>query len=161
MRPISESTARIADKNFSRKYIAIGRIIKQWSDIMGKDFANKAHPLKINYRKSGKTKKATATLDIATNSSYATILPYQKGIILERINRLFGDNWISDIRFVVSDITEPTPNLNKKAVLPLTNNEKNYLSNTLNQINDPELKKRLENLGKAILTDLKTTKERQ
>ena len=155
MRPLSESTARIASKNFSRKYIALGRILKQWSDIMGSEFADKAQPLKINYRKATKNKKATATLDIATSSSYATILPYQKGVIMERINRLFGDNWITDIRFVASEISE-TPLLKKKIVSPLTKGEKSYLSETLNQIDDPEFKEKLESLGKALLTDIKS-----
>ncbi len=154
MRPLSESTARIAAKNFSRKYITLGRVIEQWSDIMGGEFAGKAQPLKINYRKGDKNKKATATLDIATSSSYATILPYQKGVILERINRLFGDNWITDIRFIASEISE-TPLLKKKITSPLTRDEKNYLSETLNQIDDPEFKEKLESLGQALLTDLK------
>ncbi len=156
MRPLSESTARIASKNFSRKYIALGRVTKQWVEIMGVEFADKAQPLKINYRKAIRGKKATATLDIATSSSYATILPYQKGVILERINRLFGDNWITDIRFIASEISE-TPLLKKKVPLPLTRDEKTYLSDTLDQIDDPEFREKLESLGKALLADIKTT----
>ncbi len=157
MRPLSESTARIASKNFSRKYIALGRISKQWVDVMGVEFADKAQPLKINYRKATKNKSATATLDIATSSSYATILPYQKGVILERINRLFGDNWITDIRFIASEISE-TPLLKKKIITPLTRAEKTYLSDTLNQVDDPEFREKLESLGKALLTDIKQMK---
>ncbi len=152
MRPLSESTARVASKNFSRKYIALGRIIKQWTDVMGEEFAGIAQPIKINYRKAPKGKKATATLDIATTSSYATILPYQKGIILERINKLFGDGWITDIRFVVGNITDP-PIIKKKIISPLTHGEKKYLSGVLDQVDDAEFKEKLESLGKAILRE--------
>ncbi len=154
MRPLSESTSRVAAKNFSRKYIALGRLVKQWSEVMGNDFADKAQPLKINYRKKGKDGKPHATLDIATSASNATVLNYQKGVILERINSIFGDDWIKDIRFVVSEITDTEPVI-KKRKAPLTGTEKKYLSGVLEQIEDPDIKEKLESLGKAILTDKK------
>ncbi len=121
---------------------------------MGSEFADKAQPIKLNYRKGVKGQKATATLDIATTSSYATTLPYQKGLILERINRIFGDKWITDIKFVPSEIIE-APITRKKAPPPLTGTEKNYLSTVLDDIEDPEIKERLERLGKAIITERK------
>ncbi|MGH1376854.1 MAG: DUF721 domain-containing protein [Alphaproteobacteria bacterium] len=154
MRPLSESTSRIASKSFSRKYISLGRIINQWSEIMGQEFSDKAQPVKINYRKKTRNKEQSATLDIATTSSYATILPYQKGVILERLNRLFGDNWITDIRFVASSLEE-TPKQQKKIISPLTQGEKKYLSSVLDEIDDPDLNAKLESLGKAIITDTK------
>ena len=152
MRPLSETTARIAKNNFSRKYIALGRVINQWNEIMGEEFANIAQPIKLNYRRSPRGEKATATLDIATTSSYATILPYQKGLILERINKLFGDKWITDIRFVAGNIIEPQIKA-KKAPPPLTQSEKTYLSDILDQVDDTQFKEKLKSLGKAILRD--------
>ena len=154
MRPVSEATSRIAAKNFSKKYIALGRLVNQWNDIMGNDFADKAQPLKIHYRKKGKENKPYALLDIATSASNATILNYQKGLILERINSLFGDDWIKDIRFVVSEVSESEKNV-KKIKPPLTEDEKKYLSGVLDQIEDPDIKEKLESLGKAMLTDKK------
>ncbi len=152
MRPLSESTARIAKNNFSRKYIALGRVLSQWNEIMGEEFASIAQPMKLNYRKSPRGEKATATLDIATTSSYATILPYQKGLILERINKLFGDKWITDIRFVAGNLTD-SPIKRKKIASPLTQNEKTYLSDVLDQVDDKEFKEKLESLGRAMLRD--------
>lgn len=154
MRPVSEATSRVASKNFSRKYIALGRLVNQWSEIMGDEFADKAQPIKLRYRKGTKKTNSTATLDIATTSSYATILPYQKGLILERINRIFGDSWISDIRFVASELAEEhiARPIRPK---PISNGEKNYLSSLLDEIDDPEFKEKLESLGKAIITDAK------
>ncbi len=121
---------------------------------MGQEFSDKAQPVKINYRKKTRNKEQSATLDIATTSSYATILPYQKGVILERLNRLFGDNWITDIRFVASSLEE-TPKQQKKIISPLTQGEKKYLSSVLDEIDDPDLNAKLESLGKAIITDTK------
>lgn len=121
---------------------------------MGQEFADKAVPIKINYRKKTRNKEQSATLDIATTSSYATILPYQKGVILERLNRLFGDNWITDIRFVAGNFEE-APKEKKKIISPLTQSEKKYLSSVLDEIDDPDLNAKLESLGKAIITDAK------
>ncbi len=121
---------------------------------MGKEFSDKAVPVKINYRKKTRNKEQSATLDIATTSSYATILPYQKGVILERLNRLFGDNWITDIRFIAGNFEE-APKEKKKIISPLTQSEKKYLSGVLDKIDDPDLNAKLESLGKAIITDAK------
>ncbi len=155
MRPLFEATSRIASKTFSRKYIALGRLVSQWSEIMGDQFAGLAQPVKLNYRKKGKSKKDNyVTLDIATSAANATLLNYQKGVILERINSLFGNNWIKDIRFVASEIAD-TPLEPKKYTPPLTADEKKYLSETLDQIEDPDIKEKLESLGKSIIMDRK------
>ncbi len=154
MRPLSEATARVASKNFSRKYIALGRLVKQWPEIMGDEFADKTQPIKLNYRKGTKDRKSTATLDVATSSSYATILPYQKGVILERINNVFGDSWITDIRFLASEVYE-TASIPHKRPAPMSIQDKKYLSGLLDEIDDPEFKERLESLGKAVIADLK------
>jgi hypothetical protein len=157
MRPISEAASRIAGKSFSRKYIALGRIVSHWNEIVGEDLALKAQPVKIRYQKNDKIpgKKPEAALDIAVSSAEATLLHYQKDLILERINQIFGERWISAIRFV----TMPANTVIKKArkaKSPLTDGQKNTLSGMLAGITDPEVKARLEELGKEIVTDTKS-----
>ncbi len=152
MRPLSEASARVANKNFSKKYIALGRIINQWEEIMGKEFSSLAQPVKIQYRKGGKNKKPSATLNVATSDSNATVLVYRKGLILERINAVFGDNWITEIKFVPSTLQEKSKKP-KKRPKPLSAQEQKYLRDALDDITDPEFKEKLENFGKAFLTD--------
>lgn len=154
MRPISESTARITSKSFSRKFISLGRILGQWEEIVGSDFASKAQPIKLNYRKNKKTDKPLASLDIATTSAYSVSLHYQKNLILERINRIFGSDWISDIRFVTVP-TEMDSLKPRKVPPPLTLEEKKYLSDMLASVQDEDIRKKLESLGHAILTEAK------
>lgn len=149
MRPVSEPVSRISGKTFSRKYIALGRILSEWERIVGPEFSYKAIPLKLNYRKNGKNGKSLASLEIGTSEAQATALHYQKDLILERINRVFGDNWIGDIRFV------PLPGTGVKTSgkpkRPLTEDEKKFLSGMLEALEDQELKARLEVLGREIL----------
>ncbi len=152
MRPLSEAAARIAGKSFERKYIALGRIVNSWNDIVGAKLADKAQPVRIVYRKKDKQKSPDALLEIAASSADATLLHYQKDLILERINQIFGERWITAIRFV-NVAANTGPFRRKKAQKPLTNPEKKHLSDMLQEIADEEVKKRLESLGQAILTE--------
>ncbi len=154
MRPISEATARVTGQSFSRKYISLGRVVSAWREIVGEKLATKAQPIKINYRKREKSGNPVVILDIAASSADATLLHYQKDLILERINRIFGDNWVTAIRFVAAAVNKPSEKP-KKTRNPLTEDEKNHLSGMLESCPDPDLKTRLETLGQAIYTEQK------
>lgn len=159
MRPLSEATTSVTNAIFGRKYVALGRIVSQWSEIVGADLSSKAQPVAIKYRnykdKSGKVeKKPDAVLEIATTSAHATRLHYQKDLILERINQIFGERWITAIRFVntPSNTAErPKP----RKVKNLTPEEQNYIRETLDYITDIEVRNRLENFGTALMLDKK------
>jgi len=155
MRLLSEATARVSAKICERKYIALGRIVKHWREIVGENLADKAQPVKIYYRKRPKGQPPETRLDIAVSSAHATALHYQKGLILERINQLFGEQWIATIRFVNTPIvtTDIKP---KKIPTPLTQSEKNHLSTMLKPIEDAEMLASLSSLGEALLKDQRT-----
>ncbi len=160
MRPLSESTARVAGKNFERKYIALGRIVKHWPDIVGASLADKTQPVKVHYRKKAQNGKAAkgkpeASLDIAATSADATMLHYQKDLILERINQIFGERWISAIRFVTVPVNTDSP-FRKRRPVPLTPAEKNTLSGILCSVEDEAIHHTLQNLGAAIMAEEKT-----
>jgi len=155
MRPLSESTARVSGKCFERKYISLGRIVKHWHDIVGGRLADKAAPVKLNYRKGAKGKKPTTSLDIAVDSSNATALHYQKDLILERINQLFGEEWITGIRFVHIPVNHNAISV-KKQPTPLSSHEKKLLSEEVSRITDSEMQNRLLSLGEAIAVKSKS-----
>lgn len=151
MRQLSESTTRVTSRNFSRKFVAIGRIVKSWDDIIGKKFATKAVPNRILYRKpSGKRKKPEAILEIAASSADATLLHYQQDLILERMRHLFGEEWITGIKFKATTLVS-APGPKKKAPRPLTAVQKNHLSDVLDGVTDTELQEKLSALGAGIL----------
>lgn len=152
---ISDSVPRVTDRTFKRKYIALGRIVTHWKDIMGDKMADYAQPLKIHYRKpKRKGDKAQSTLEIACSSSHASLLIMQKGVLLEKINHIFGEQWITDIKFVHAPANAPQKV--KPAKKPLTEDEKISLSHMLKGVEDPEIKKRLEAMGSALFQDLKS-----
>lgn len=155
LRLLSESIPGVTGKVFSRKYIMLGRLVTRWQDIVGPDLACKTQPVKIRYIKSRKKDvKATASLDIGCSSADATLLHYQKDLILERINQIFGDRWITAIRFV--PVAANAPDGGWKRPLPpkpLTTEQKELLSSVLENVKDPDLMAKLKSLGSAILQD--------
>lgn len=147
---------KVTDKTFKRKYIALGRIVTQWREIIGEKMADHAQPLKIHYRKAKrKGDRPSATLDIAASSAQASVLIMQKGLLLEKINHIFGEPLVTDIRFVHRTTEQSNTKLTKKTIQPLTQDEKNSLSNMLDAVEDDELKSRLSSMGEALLKDNK------
>ena len=155
MRSLSEVTARITGQSFSRKYIALGRIVNNWAEIVGEELALKAQPVKIRYnRKHKRITKPEAVLDIAVTGADATVLHYQKDLIIERINQIFGERWITAVRFVTMPVSQASAKA-RKSKIPLTEAEKNSLSHLLEEVTDEEIRTRLQNLGQAIIAEEK------
>lgn len=157
MRPLSESAARVAGRSFQKKHIALGRILTSWAEIVGRDLALKAQPLRIQYRKYEKRKEPSATLEIAVSGADATLLHYQADLILERMAQIFGERWITAIRFIpITAVAAPqarrSGNVYNGHKNPLTAQQKNTLSDMLSQISDTEIQDKLNHLGQAILT---------
>lgn len=154
LKPLSDTVPKVTAKTFQRKFVQLGRIVEHWEDIVGPDMAAKAQPLKIHYRKKkGQKKKVEATLEIAASSADASIFIYQKDIIKMKINQIFGDEWITDIKFkhITPDVKKaPSP---KKRKTKLSANEEKNLSEMLENIDDPDIKSRLQSLGEALLKD--------
>jgi hypothetical protein len=152
MRLLSEATSRVASENFSRKFVSLGRIVKSWDEIMGAKFAQKALPKRIVYRKpTGKRENPDAILEIVANPADATVLHYQTEVILQRMEHVFGERWITGIKFVPQTACFNSK-ANAKKVRPLlTQEQKNHLSKMLDGVCDPDIQNRLLALGEGIL----------
>lgn len=161
MKALSDITAKVAKQNFSRKYIALGRIVNHWSEIVGEKLAAKAIPVKLHYR--GKNKKnLNVTLDIAVSSADATLLHYQKDLILERMNNVFGERWVTALRFVQTATNTNQgfgENFGKKpkSKKALDAYDQEHLKTQLDKIEDGELLERLRSLGEAVIIEGKET----
>lgn len=121
---------------------------------MGKQMAAQAQPLKIRYKKPKKKgDRAQATLDVATSSAHASLLNMQKGMLLEKINYIFGEALVTDIRFIhtPANLAEKTA----KQQNPLTKEEKKSLSDMLESIEDEDIRAKLMDMGEALISDHK------
>lgn len=121
---------------------------------MGEKMASLAQPVKIRYRKPRrKGDKPEAILDVAASSANASLLVMQKGVLLEKINHIFGEQLVTDIRFVHTPANAPQKA--EKQTKPLTEEEKSSLSRMLKDIEDDAIRERLEAMGKALIQDRK------
>jgi len=153
---ISDSVPKVADKIFARKFMALGRIVTHWEEIMGADLARITQPLKIHYRKARKKGDLpNATLEIATSSANASLLIMKKGVLLEKMNQIFGQNWITDIKFkhIPANALNAAPIPKPKK--PLSTGEKNTLTSMIDMVEDAEMKERLAKFGEAFLKNNK------
>lgn len=149
---LSNAVPKVTGKVFGRKYIMLGRLLTQWTEIVGEDLAHKTTPVKLRSYKDHKTGKRSSTLDIAASTADATVLHYRKDLILERLNLLFGEGLITAIRFVPKSIDEKKP-VKSKFKKPLSLKEKTFLSDLLEDVEDDNIREKLQKLGKAILQD--------
>lgn len=155
LRPLSDSVARLTKGTFSRKFISLGRILSCWAEIVGPEMADRAQPMKLNYRKpKSADEKPMASLDVSVSSADAAVLHYQKDLILERINQIFGEKWIQSLRFVHVPANTSTADKPLKAQKPLSDAEKAEIASYINAVEDPEIRKRLEKLGEGVLRKL-------
>lgn len=154
MRPLSDSAARVTAKVCSRKFVALGRVLRHWEDIVGADLAAKAQPVRLTYRRAragrgGKRAAPDATLHIATTPAQATALHYQTGVILERINQVFGERWITALRFTTApeaargEAVRARPEPTRADVLEA--------AQEVEAIDDPEIRAALARLGASVL----------
>lgn len=157
LRPLSRALPQVTAQACSRKYIMLGRLVTHWPEIVGEELAAKTQPLKLRYQKKKEKQKgpATAALDIATSPAEATILHYRKDLILERINQIFGERWVTAVRFVPIASNKDIPVRRRKTPAPSIG-EKKYLAEMLENISDPDIYERLEKLGAAMIADHKT-----
>jgi hypothetical protein len=151
MRPVSEATARVSSKNFRRKFIALGRIAAQWPEIMGESMADKAFPARIYYRKPKKKgDKPQTTLYIAAADAHATTMHYQTDLILERINHIFGEQWIQKIKFVPAADIKTLQDTPRPAARKLCAKDMCALDKTVGEIEDVDMRAYLRRLGESI-----------
>lgn len=151
LKPISDSVAQLTKSSFSRKFVSLSRILTQWEEIVGEEMAGKTQPAKLHYRKpKAANESPKATLDIAASSADATVLHYQKGLILERINQLFGERWVTDIKFVHVPVESRKTVAKIQPRMP-TKEDLAKLQASLEIVEDEEIKKRLERLGQGVL----------
>lgn len=134
----------------------LGRLVTHWADIVGADVADRCHPSGLRFRKVPGQSFAEASLDIAAPPADATVLHYRKGLILERINQIFGEQLVAAIRFVplaASEQNRKNARASARPPKPLSPLERRELQQLLEKIDDPGLKERLERLGTSILQD--------
>lgn len=153
LRPLSKSVISLSSPVFQRKYLKLGRIYKFWPEIIGEAYAEKALPVALKTRpikeKNGTKKyRIEATLNVITNSANALPLSYQKERILSRIEHLFGERIITDIKFTQNHSMQKQNVSNKSEKISFLN--KQEIKDMLSNVTDNDLRERLEHFSQSL-----------
>lgn len=102
--PLSRVVARITKSAMgSHKGGALGDLMLYWSKIVGDDLAQHSRPLKLTFAKG---KENGATLNLGVHPAFSVILQHQETLIIDKINRYLGDNYVRRMTFKQQFITK-------------------------------------------------------
>ena len=127
LKNISGVLMPLAKKLVGKKAFAEADIISGWADIVGKETASFAKPLKIDFKKDERT---GGTLIVETYSgAYALELQAKSKIFIDKVNVFFGYQAVNNIKIIQnskmpSNLTEDVINHKKMLV---TSEEENYI----------------------------------
>jgi hypothetical protein len=139
-------TQKVVKPVFKARGLMEGKIITHWSQIVGESFSRLALAEKITFPKG---KKTEGTLHLSVTSASAFLLQYAQDLILERVNTFFGYKALSKLK-MTHDL--PVPKESPLPQLPptLSQEDEEWLEGLVKEIQDPDLKVRLEKLGVGV-----------
>ncbi len=122
-------------------------VITYWEDIVGFDLSRGIRPEKLVFEKDS---RINGTLYVkAAGGAFAMLLEHQKERVIQRVNVFFGYPAVSRIKVRQGALFLKTPSI--EATKPSLSPQKlKQLQERLKNIEDPNLKTVLFNIGKAI-----------
>ncbi|MGE4314431.1 MAG: DciA family protein [Pseudobdellovibrionaceae bacterium] len=152
LKHLGEGIRSISGKTFEKKFVALGRLLEYWPSVIGEAFAADVQPVKIRTQK--RKSEMYRILVVGVPPARSTLIHYQKGLILERIYRIMGPDFVHDIEFVESIGSAKAQAASKKEPeIMLSEEQTEGLETLLADIEDEELKASLKNLGKSVLKE--------
>lgn len=145
---LGQTVGKLTGALFGRRGLSDGMIIKNWHLIAGEHVAKHTMPEKVSYSAGRKT---AGTLHLRVgNSGLATEIQHLEPLLIERINAHFGYQAVGKLRLIHGPLskkwTAPPPYTPRA----LSAQEETELSSILEEIEDPNLRKTLEDLGRSV-----------
>ncbi len=144
---LAVSVEQVTRPLFGKRGLADGAIVRQWQAIVGPDFARFTAPEKLVFpgrERSG----GTLHLRVAHGAA-ATAIQHQEPVILERINGFFGFRAVARLSLKQGPIRIPPPaDPPREKALPAS--EEQELKQSLDLIEDSDLREALESLGRLV-----------
>lgn len=154
---MADDVHKIAKKIFGEKGMAEIEIITNWKSIAGEDLAAASQPMRIDFKPH--CRKNGVLHLCCENGAYALEIAHKTPYIIDRVNVFFGYQAVEKIKIHQGVKLSPSEdeliafhNVEKKLV---TQQEENYIKEVVSDIQNPDLKNRLESLGKKILKENK------
>lgn len=142
-------TDRVTAPMRRRRGLVDAGLFAEWPSIVGETLADQCLPLRVARGQEG----VGGTLHIRVAGPLALELQHLEPQVVERINAWFGYRAIAALRFHQGPIEKPVP-ARKRAAQPRpapSPEDIAALEQALSGIDDPELRRALDRLGKAVV----------
>ena len=147
---------KLTRKALGKRGFAHATIITEWTVIIGEDLARHTRPLKLTFPKG---RRNGGTIHIQTTGPMALQLQHLSPLIIDRINSHFGYTAVADVRLVQTPFAEPPRKAAARpAKRPLTPDDQQRIQEVADKVTDPDLRERLERLGRAVYRHSPATK---
>ena len=154
-RLIPKASKSIIGKDKSKARLSMARLLDAWEEIIAPENPHAIRPIRVGWkwRGEGAEKVIEGTLHIAAPSAMATKLKFQEAVIIGRINRLFGMPANACVKKIDISHDRAAAPTSRKTTKKQVSNLPDDLKSTIEAIEDPVLKARLEGLAKAMEAD--------
>lgn len=121
-------------------------ILGHWTEIIGEDLARGVSPEKLTFEKD---KRTGGTLHVkSAGGAFAMLFEFQKQQVMERINGFFGYPAVANIKIRQGSLKLDPQKMEQPA--GLTENQERQLQEKISRIQDPDLREKTYQVGKAI-----------
>jgi hypothetical protein len=147
-RPVAEVLRKTIKDAFAKQGFAATELVTRWPEIVGADIAPYCEPEKIQWPKPfGTEDQQPGTLVLRVEGPIAIEVQHQSRIILERVNRFFGWQAVTELRLRQA----PLGRRRKRPEPPaLDHAQAERIASSLTEIGDDKLRQALARLGAAI-----------
>lgn len=148
--PVSDLVSRIIDPVLARRAGITTSLLQAWDEIVGGEIAGQSRPerIKWNRRAGDDDPFEPATLIIACEAMAALHIQHRTSEIMSRINGFLGYLAIGRIKIVQKPIGAEKPIKSALRVLP--DAQMREIAKKVSGVEDEELRKALERLGKNV-----------
>jgi hypothetical protein len=147
LRAVAATVAQVAGPALKRRGLAQGRLLTDWTEIVGAKLAEVSRPEKLVPARGA---DGGGTLEVRVAGPWAVEIQHLAPAIIERINRYFGYAAVARLRLVHAPIggTGPAP---AAAAGPRDPAAEAEFEAALAGVDDPALRDALAGLGRALL----------
>jgi hypothetical protein len=146
-RPLADILRKTLDEAFARQGFASTELVTRWSEIVGAEIAAHSEPEKIRWpRPVAGEAPAAGTLVLRVEGPTAIEIQHLSRVILERVNRFFGWQAVTQLALRQAPLTRRPP-----PAAPRPDPEGvARMAATLSDIEDASLRDALARLGAAV-----------
>ncbi len=143
LRAVATSVNKVVRPIWRKRGLADASLVTDWPAIVGPDLAGQCHPQRLVRKRDD----SGGTLHVVVAGPLALELQHLAPQVIERINAYFGYQAVGRLRLHQGPIKRPTQ---QRKPVPETS-EPPGLADRLTSVDDPDLKRALHSLGRAVL----------